>query len=349
MARPPTEAAALARHVNGFLASLAPSRGNRSARTAKSYRDALTLYIGFLQTAKQIRPAQLAAGCFGRDNIEEWLAWLADARGCGAATRNQRLAAIRAFLKYLASKDISYLALWEDARAVGRAKTPRRKVEGLSRDAVKALMRAPDTSTKTGRRDLALMVVLYATACRIDELLSLKVAHLALDADRPAVTVVGKGNKIRTLYLLPKAAAHLRRHLAECHGPAPDPDAYVFYSRNTGPLGKMTQPAVAKQLKKHAAAARQACPQVPAGLHAHQYRHAKASHWLEDGMNIVQISYLLGHESIQTTMVYLDITTEQKAAALATLEDEHDKTTPKKWKTAAGGLAAFCGLEPLKR
>jgi site-specific recombinase XerD len=349
MARPPTEAAAIARHINGFLVSLAPSRGNRSGRTAKSYRDALTLYIGFLETVKGTRPGQLAAGCFGRDVIEEWLAWLADARGCCPATRNQRLAAVRAFLKYLAGKDIAYLALWEDARAVARARTGRRKVEGMPRDAVKALLRAPDTSTRTGRRDLALMVVLYATACRIDELLSLKVGHLALDADRPSVTVVGKGAKVRTLYLLPKAAAHLRRHLAECHGPDPDPDAYVFYSRNTGPKGKLTQPAVAKQLKKHAAAARQECPQVPADLHAHRFRHAKASHWLEDGMNIVQISYLLGHESVQTTMVYLDITTEQEAAALATLEDEHDRSAPKKWKAAAGGLAGFCGLETLKR
>ncbi|MDR2382173.1 MAG: site-specific integrase [Bifidobacteriaceae bacterium] len=348
MARPPAEAAAVARHINGFLSSLAPSRTNRSGRTAKSYRDALTLYVGFLETVNKTRPAQLRADCFARENIKEWLAWLADARGCGPATRNNRLAAITAFLKYLAGKDIACLCLHEDARAIPRAKVARRKVEGLSRQAVKALMRAPDQSTRTGRRDLAIMVFLYATACRIDELLSLRVAHLALDTDRPSVTVVGKGNKVRTLSLLPKAAAHLRRHLAEHHGPDPDPEAYVFYSRNTGPSGKMTQPAVAKQLKKHAAAARRECPQVPAGMHAHRFRHAKASHWLEDGMNIVQISFLLGHESIQTTMVYLDITTEQEAAALATLEGERDKAAPKRWKTAAGGLAAFCGLDPLK-
>jgi site-specific recombinase XerD len=349
MARPPREAAAIARHIAGFLASLAPARGNRSDCTAKSYKDGLTLYVGFLETVKKIGPGQLRGGCFGRENIEEWLAWLAEVRGCGPATRNNRLAAITAFLKHLAGKDIAYRYLHEDARAIPRAKTGRRKVEGLTRDAVKALTRAPDQSTKTGRRDTALMVALYATACRIDELLSLRVAHLNLDAGRPSATVIGKGGKVRTLHLLPKAASHLRRHLAEWHGAEPDPDAYVFYSRNAGPHGKMTQPAVAKQLKKHAAQARQQCPQVPADLHAHRFRHAKASHWLEDGMNIVQISFLLGHESVQTTMVYLDITTDQEAAALATLEDERDRSTPKKWKTAAGGLAGLCGLETLKR
>jgi integrase len=83
------------------------------------------------------------------------------------------------------------------------------------------------------------------------------------------------------------------------------------------------------------------------GLHAHQIRHAKASHWLEDGMNIVQISFLLGHEQVQTTMVYLDITTEQEAKALATLEDEADAGIPKKWKGQDDALLGICGLKQL--
>jgi site-specific recombinase XerD len=87
---------------------------------------------------------------------------------------------------------------------------------------------------------------------------------------------------------------------------------------------------------------------VPLDLHAHQVRHAKASHWLEDGMNIVQISFLLGHEQLETTMKYLDITIEQEADALATLEDEHCRTLPKKWKANDGCLAAFCGVKQMK-
>jgi site-specific recombinase XerD len=349
MARPGGESAAIARHINGFLEGGAASRGNQPANTLKSRRDALTLYVGFLETVKGVGPGGLRGACFERAAVEEWLAWLADARGCGPATLNNRLAALKAFLKYLAGRDVACLYIYDEARTITRANQPRRKVRGLSRDAVKALTRAPDTSTKTGRRDLALMVVLYATACRVDELLSLKAGHVSLGGDRPSVTVVGKGSKTRTLYLLPKAAAHLRAHLAEFHGADPDPEAYVFYSRSAGPRGKMTQPAVAKQLRRHAGTARGECAEVPAGLHAHQFRHARASHWLEDGMNIVQISFLLGHESIQTTMVYLDITTEQEAAALATLEDERDKLAPRKWKAAGTGLAGFCGLTALKQ
>ena len=82
------------------------------------------------------------------------------------------------------------------------------------------------------------------------------------------------------------------------------------------------------------------CVEVPLNIHAHQLRHAKATHWLEDGMNIVQVSILLGHEQLQTT---------QKAKALVTLEDENNRKVPKKWKNDKASLANFCGVKPIKR
>ena len=100
-------------------------------------------------------------------------------------------------------------------------------------------------------------------------------------------------------------------------------------------------------LKKYAVQGHDTNPEVPVNLHAHQFRHAKASHWLEDGMNIVQISFLLGHAQLQTTMLYLDITSEQEARAMATLEDEEDKKAVPKWKKDGNGLAALCGLKKL--
>jgi site-specific recombinase XerD len=219
----------------------------------------------------------------------------------------------------------------------------------MSKKAVQVLLSVPDLSRKTGRRDLSLMIIIYSTAARLDEILSLKTKQLHLDVEKPNITVIGKGSKIRTMYLLPKAVAHLKKYLKEFHGDTPSPEAYVFYSRNTGSHGKMSQTAVNKQLKKHARAAHEMCNEVPRDLHAHQLRHAKASHWLEDGMNIVQISFLLGHEQLQTTMVYMDITIEQELKALATLEDEKDKKVSKKWKNLKGGLADFCGVRSMKK
>jgi len=219
----------------------------------------------------------------------------------------------------------------------------------MSKEAVKALLAVPDVSTKTGRRDLALLVLMYGAALRIDEVLSLEVGQLQLEAKKPYVTVIGKRDKIRTLYLLPKSVTHIKRHLQEFHGDSPDPKAYLFRSRNGG--GKLTQPAISKRLKEYAAVAHKVCKDMPLNLSAHQIRHAKASHWLEDGMNIVQISFLLGHEQLETTMVYLDITTEQEHKALATLESENETQMPKKWKQSGvdNSLANFCGVKPMAK
>jgi site-specific recombinase XerD len=270
-------------------------------------------------------------------------------RSCSPETCNTRLASLRAFIYYLGGKDVAYLHLAHRASKIDRRKASAKKVTGMSKKAVLALLSAPSTMTKAGRRDIALMVTMYSTAARIDEILSLKVEHLHLDAVKPYIIVIGKGDKIRTLYLLPKAVSHIREYLAEAHGKSSNYESFVFYSRNIGLSGKMSQKAVNKQLKKHAKTAREHCKEVPEDIHAHQLRHAKASHWLEDGMNIVQISFLLGHAHLQTTMVYLDITTEEEAKALATLEDENEKDLPKKWRSSNQSLSSLCGVRPLKQ
>lgn len=349
MKKATNESVIIARHINAFLNEYVPSQKSRSSHTLKSYQYALALYIGFLETEKGISAERLCGDCFSRKTIEGWLQWLMELRGCSPKTCNIRLASLRTFLKYLGNREILLLYLSEDATRIPRKKEIHKKIKGMSKKAVQVLLSVPDLSTKTGRRDLALMMIIYSTAARIDEILSLKTKQLHLDAQKPSVTIIGKGSKIRTLYLLPKAVAHLKKYLKEFHGDTLIPEAYVFYSRNTGAYGKMSQTAVNKQLKKHARAAYELCNEVPLDLHAHQLRHAKASHWLEDGMNIVQISFLLGHEQLQTTMVYMDITIEQELKALATLEDENEKKISKKWKNVKGGLAEFCGAKPIKK
>lgn len=164
-------------------------------------------------------------------------------------------------------------------------------------------------------------------------------------AAKPYVNLYGKGNKIRTAYLLPRAVEHIRVYLKAFHEPVPDLETYLFYSRVGGKYVKLTEPALNKRIKIYAADAHKRCPEVPLDTHAHQFRHAKATHWLEDGMNIIQISFLLGHASLDTTMRYLDITTDDKRKALATLEGEKEKNVTKKWKDSSGSLADFCGLK----
>ncbi|WP_165045239.1 tyrosine-type recombinase/integrase [Dysgonomonas sp. ZJ709] len=341
------EAYKLAQYIYNWIQVYSPSIQSNSSHTIKVYTITLSLFVGFLEKAKKLDPSSLRFACFSREYIEDWILWLKGKRNCSPETCNIRLAALRAFLKYLAEKDLSHLSLYQNSTLIPRQKVTKKKVMGMSKSAMKTLMSTPDVSTRTGQRDLSILVVLYSTAARIDEILSLKIKQLHLDTAKPYITVIGKRNKIRTLYLLPKAIAHLKKYLKEFHSVTPNPEAYVFYSRNKGILEKTTPEGINKQLKRYAHIAHQINNEVPVDLHAHQIRHAKASHWLEDGMNIVQISFLLGHANLQTTMVYLDITTEQETRALATLEDENQKNITKKWKSQANTLAAFLGVKEI--
>lgn len=338
------DAAKIARYMSAFLYDYAPNYLTYSVHTIKSYKDALTSYVTFLES-KNITPGNLSKEHFEKIFIEEWLKWMQQIRGCCPDTCNIRLGSLRVFLEYLGSKDVAFLYLHQESKTVKRLKCPKKKVEGLSREAVSAILKEPDLNTRTGRRDIVLLSLLYGTAARIGEVLGVKVSQLHLDAPKPYVILFGKGGKTRTAYLLPRVRNNISEYLREFHGRYPDPDDYLFYSRVGGKRAMLTEPAIDKRIKMYAAAAHNKCSQIPANVHAHQFRHAKASHWLEDGINVVQVSFLLGHQNLETTMKYLDITTEAKISALATLETENERSVPKKWKTNANTLHDFLGLK----
>lgn len=344
MRKPTAESLEMAKHIHTFITEYAPVYKTASEHTLKNYQISLSLYLTFLEKEWNITPSKLSIDCFSLKYMEEWMKWIKESRGCSAQTCNIRLGALRTFMKYLSERNPAYLSAYELACTIPSTKAPKRKIDGLSKTAVKQLLEMPKLSTKTGRRDLVFMILLYSTAVRLDEALSLTIQDVHLDLQKPYISIIGKGHKRRTLYLMPKVAAHLKKYIEEYHGKTPEPGSYLFYSRNVGTSGKMTQAAIDKMLKKYAKAAHLLCDEVPLGLHAHQFRHAKASHWLEEGMNIVQISFLLGHEQLETTMVYLDITTEDERKALATLEYEKDGNISPKWKKTDGSLVDFCGI-----
>ncbi len=337
------EAVLITRHINNWLNEYAPFTRNLSRHTVTGYKVTMILYLSYLEKTG-VTPSTMKLAHFDRNHIEEWINWLLKERGCKPHTCNLRVSAIKAFLKYVASKEPACLVLSQEASLIPKLKTRKVKVNGISKEAMKVFMQMPDTSTRAGRRDMALLVLMYGTAARIDEILSLTVGQLNLQSEKPYVTFLGKGQKTRTVFLLPKVVAHLRAYMKEYHPILDSSRRLLFYSRNGSEGSKLTQPAINKRIRLYAAKGNELCPEIPLSLHAHQIRHTKATHWLEDGMNIAQISYLLGHANVQTTMRYLDVTMEQEDTALATLEDEKERDLPKRWKGKENSLLALCGF-----
>lgn len=339
------DAPVIARRISEFLFEYAPQFLTSSEHTLKGYNDALILYFQFLE-GSGVSPSSLTRHHLEKEWIKKWILWLKESRKNSPETCNNRLASLRRFLEYLADKDIKMEYLYQEAKRIKRQKCPKRKVSGISREAVTTMLETPDTTTAIGRRDLVFLTILYATAARMDEVLSIKTGHIHLDAAKPYINLYGKGDKLRTAYLLPRAGALLEKYMGEVHGRTPEPDRLLFYSRVGGNYKKLTEAAMDKRIKIYAKAAHDKCSDVPLNTHAHLFRHAKASHWIEDSLSIVEVQFLLGHEQIETTMKYLDITTADKVKALATLENEKEQKVEKKWKSAdCSSLTGFCGLK----
>ena len=337
------EAADLPKYISEFLDGYAELYLTSSVHTLKSYRLALALYLEYLEDNKDVHFKNFSKKCFEKSFLEGWIKWLKEVRKASNSTINVRLGSLRRFIKYLSERKPEYRYLYSEATSIVLLKTEKRKIEGLTKDAVSAILAAIATSTRSGKFYYSLFVFLYATAARIDEALSLKTENLHLDDVHPHGTIVGKGAKPRTVYLLKDAADCLNKY-KDFFLQSETADGYFFFSRNGGKMTKLSQTAVQKALHKYAAIAHEICDDVPLDLHAHQFRHARASHWLDEGINIVQISHMLGHESLEVTMRYLDISIEMETKALLAIQGEEDKATKPKWKNADGTLRAACGL-----
>ena len=342
------QAVEIARFTFDWINIYTPTLRANSTHTVRAYKTALNLYVNYLED-KGITDKTFNAECFSVTCLNDWLIWLKQERNCCNKTCNSRMAAIKGLLKYIGTRNAIYKVLYlEAAESVNRLKEPKSKVQGMTKNAVKTILGAPSPTSKIGLRDIALMSFEYGTATRIDEVLSLKISNLKLGMDKPYVTILGKGSKIRTAYLMSGLVDILRKYIRAFHGANPNPNDYLFYSSWHGQKSKLSQEAIRKRLKIYASKANETCSDVPLGLHSHQFRHAKASHWLEDGINIVEISKLMGHESVETTMTYQDITTEQQIRALSTLEDEATNLITKKWKLESNkGLSALFGFTRL--
>ena len=221
------EARFLSKSVSEFISVYAPAHLTDSENTLKSYQVTLGKYLGFLEDDKGFSIQTISAECFEKQVIEEWMRHMRNIERLSPDTCNIRLGGLRTYLKYLGTREVKYKYLYSEAIDIPLMKTEKKKVSGLSKKAVKTLMTAPNQSTPAGRRDLVFMIIAYGTAARMSEILSIKVGHLFLDGSKPHVTVIGKGGKVRTLYLLPKAVAHIRKYLNTAHGENPDPERSI--------------------------------------------------------------------------------------------------------------------------
>lgn len=329
-----TESLVIAKAMREWEEVYLPDIRALSPHTLRSYHEAITLYAIFMKDVKSIDCDNLSGESFSIGYIHEWMLWLKNERSCSNSTCNQRLVCLKNFLKFLSKKDTRFVQMGMEAREVKQMQYIRPAQVEITQEAIKTLFNAINLKTKIGKRDFTLFYLIYSIGARIDEVLSLKMSdiHLNEPNGKNYIAVLGKGAKRRSPPILKEVAKVLKGYVEMFHGKKPNPGDLLFFVHYDGGKKKLTQEAVNKRLKIYARKAHNINPEVPDNLHCHQLRHARASHWLEQHLNIVAIQRLMGHSDINTTMRYIFVSTEQKNQALAMLEDDVIKDTGKKWK-----------------
>lgn len=308
-----------AKCLTSFLTAELPSVRNVSPNTVVSYRDTFKQLLIFMKEQQGIRPERLTIRDITKEAVISFLEDIESSKGNSIGTRNQRLAAVHALFRYIQTQEPDTIFQCQQILSIPFKKQPKKTVRYLTEEETSLLLSAPDQGTRKGRRDLALLCLLYDSAARVQELADLKVKDIRLSA--PAqVTLTGKGRKTRVVPLMDKTAAILGNYLKENRLGQPGMEEHPLFCNSRGE--QLSRQGITYILKKYTDACRLE------EVSPHQLRHSKAMHLTEADVNPFFIRDFLGHADIKTTGVYAKTSLKMKKAALDKLNDSKQDPIP---------------------
>jgi len=313
--------------VKRFLLDHLIEERNLSRNTQRSYRDTLTLLMPYASVQRNRPVDRLDVPDLSSEVLRSFLDHLEQGRKCSIRTRNQRLAAVHAMARFIAERSPEHIAWCGQIRAVPFKRFTRNELSYLDKPEMDAILAAPDRRTEQGRRDHALLLLLYNSGARVSEAASLLIGDLNLRPNQLGdVQLRGKGRKIRRCPLWPATVNALITVVR-----SRSPDQPVFLNR----LGDaITRHGIHWMLRNHVRTASASHPSLLCRpISPHTIRHTTATHLLRSGVDINTIRAWLGHVSIDTTNIYAEVDLERKAEVLAHSNSlSTTPTTNKPWK-----------------
>jgi integrase/recombinase XerD len=320
-----SKATSLGTWIRRFLLEYLVQERNLSPHTRHSYRDALVLLLPFASTHLHRPVDKLIVTDLSADLVRRFLQHLETERHCSIVTRNQRLAAIHCLARYIGDHSPEHIEWCSHIRLIPLKRTMRASIGNLDKPQLDALLSAPDRNTSQGQRDYSLLLFLYNSGARADEVARLRIGDIFLDA--ASVRIFGKGRRTRHCPLWPRTIEALRTSIGRRGSDEP-----VFLNRRNQPY---TRFGIHALVERHATAVRSQFPDLAGKrISPHIIRHTTACHLLRAGVDINTIRGWLGHVSVETTNVYAEVDLEMKAKALARCDiggDTHDVG----WRTPA--------------
>ncbi len=302
-----------AKYLSAFLTKYLAGERNYSPNTVLAYKDTFIQFITFMKEWKSIEVQKLTLEYITKDVVIDFLDWIQENRHCSNATRNYRLAALRSFFSYMQYENPERMYEWQKILSIKVKRHEKQSIKYLTTDGIKLLLEQPDQTTRNGRRNLALLALMYDSGARVQELIDLTPSSVRLD-NPSIVKLFGKGRKARIVPLQEEQTVFLKKYMKENHLLEPYANQYPLFSNSR--REKLTRAGVTYILNIHADLARKINPGIiPEKISCHSIRHSKAFHLLQAGVNLVYIRDLLGHVSVQTTDVYARADSRQKRKA----------------------------------
>jgi integrase/recombinase XerD len=296
--------------ISSFLREHLPIEQGCSPHTCETYAHAFRLLFLFASQRLGIRPSQIGLEQLDAALIVDFLAHIEEHRGNCAATRNGRLAAVKAFMRYVEFRVPSALAQARQIHAIPAKRHDQALVRHLTLEEVRAILKAPNVTTRLGIRDRAMLHLCFAAGLRVSELVGLLLENLSLQPT-PSIRVLGKGRKERGLPLWKETAADLRAWLA-VRGRVPVPELFV-----NAEAAAMTRAGFEYILDKHVCTAAKSCASLGGrSVSPHQLRHSCALLMLQATRDIRKVALWLGHADIRTTEIYLQVDPSEKLEAV---------------------------------
>ena len=302
--------------LEGFFTDRLLRQRQASPHTIASYRDSFRLLLKFAAERLGKEPSDLDLTDLDAPFVGAFLHHLEQDRGNSARTRNARLAAVRAFFRYIAFEELQQSALIQRVLAMPNKCAEKKAIDFLSRTEIEALLSVPDLDTWGGRRDRALLLLAVQTGLRVSEMVGLNCEDLVLGNEAPYVRCHGKGRKERLTPLRKQTTTVLRDWLRERDGRSSEP----LFPNARG--GRLSRDGVEHLLAKHVATTSAQCSSLQTKrVSPHVLRHSAAMDLLQHGVDRSVIALWLGHESVQTTEVYIHADMKLKEKVL-------EKTSP---------------------
>jgi len=298
------------RLVQDFLVQHLAIERNASENTIVSYRDAIKLFLKYASDATGSSPDQLDHNVLAIESVRGFLDWLQRERRCSARTRNHRLATLKSFARYVATVAPEYLERCRLVREIRPARVDHKEIQYLAEDEVVQLFDGLDASTPPGRRDRALLLLLYNTGARVQEIVGLNVGDID-NGGIPFVRLFGKGRKHRTCPLWSRTIDAIRRMLDDRF--QLDDSQPLFLGARGQRLSRSGITYLLRRAQRNSGVQ----PRRAERLSPHVIRHTTAMHLLQSGVDITTIAAWLGHAQLATTYSYVEIDLRTKQAAIA--------------------------------